>query len=198
GRCRECSAPISRRYPLVELGTAALFAVMAVRFGADPVLPAFLYLAAAGIALALIDLDVRRLPDAIVLPSYPVAAVLLGLGAVFGSDSGSLLRALLGGAAMWAFYFAAKLAYPAGMGGGDVKLAGVLGAFTGWVGWGAWAVGLFGGFFLGGMWGIALIVTARGGRKSKIPYGPFMIAGILLGILCGQPLADWYLDLTTG
>ena len=198
GKCRDCSEPISARYPLVELGTGVLFAVMALRFGLDPVLPAYLYLAAVGIALALIDIDVKRLPDALTLPSYPVVGVLLGIAALAASDSGDLFRALLGGAAMFAFYFALCFAYPAGMGFGDVKLSGVLGLATAWVGWGAWAVGLFGGFLFGGLWGIVLIVAKRGGRKSKVPFGPFMLAGALLGVLAGQDLFDGYLSLTIG
>ncbi len=198
GRCRDCAAPISARYPLVEAGTGVLFAVLAVRFGADAVLPAYLYLAAVGVALALIDLDVRRLPDVIVLPSYVVTAALLGLASLLGSDSGELLRAGLGAAAMYAVYFALAFAYPAGMGFGDVKLAGVLGAYTAWLGWGAWAVGLFSGFLLGGLWGIGLVLAGRGGRKSKVPFGPFMLLGVLLAVLGGQGLADGYLELTTG
>lgn len=198
GRCRDCSEPISVRYPLVEAATGVLFAVMALRFDLDPVLPAYLYLAAIGTALALIDIDVKRLPDAIVLPSYVVAGVLLGVGAATGSDSGDLVRALFGGAAMYGFYFALAFAYPAGMGFGDVKLAGILGAYTAWLGWGAWTVGLFGGFLLGGVWGIGLIALSKGGRKSKVPFGPFMLAGALLAVLWGQSLANGYLDLTTG
>lgn len=198
GKCRDCSEPISARYPLVELGTGVLFAVLALRFGLDPVLPAFLYLAAVGIALALIDIDVKRLPDVLTLPSYPVVGVLMGVAALTGSDSGDVVRAPLGGAAMFAFYFALCFAYPAGMGFGDVKLSGVLGLATAWVGWGAWAVGLFGGFLFGGLWGIALILAKRGGRKSKVPFGPFMLAGALLGVLAGQDLFDGYLALTIG
>ena len=94
GRCRDCDAPVSARYPVVEGLTAVLFVVLALRLGADPVLPAYLYLAAVGLALALIDLDVRRLPDALTLPSYPVVAALLALGAALGSDSGELVRAV--------------------------------------------------------------------------------------------------------
>ncbi len=198
GKCRDCAEPISARYPLVELGTGGLFAVMALRFGLDPVLPVYLYLAAVGLALALIDIDVKRLPDVLTLPSYPVVGVLLGVAALAGSDSGDFVRALFGGAAMFAFYFALCFAYPAGMGFGDVKLSGVLGLATAWVGWGAWAVGLFGGFLFGGLWGIALILAKRGGRKSKVPFGPFMLAGALVGILAGQDLFDGYLSLTIG
>ncbi|MBC7679351.1 MAG: prepilin peptidase [Pseudorhodobacter sp.] len=196
GRCRDCDVKISPRYPLVEALTAVLFVVMALRFGFDPVLPAYLYLMAVGLALALIDLDCKRLPDALTLPSYPVAIVLLAVAAFTGSDSGSLGKALLGGVAMYAVYFALCFAYPAGMGFGDVKLAGVLGLYTGWLGWGAWAVGLFSGFFLGGVFGIALILVKKGGRKTAVPFGPFMLAGVLLAVLVGQDLADAYLNAT--
>ncbi len=196
GKCRDCGTPISSRYPLVEAGTGVLFAVMALRFGLDPVLPAYLYLAAVGLALALIDLDVKRLPDALTLPSYVVVTLLLGAAEFFDSDSGDLLRALLGGAAMYAVYFALCFAYPAGMGFGDVKLAGVLGMYTAWLGWGAWAVGLFLGFFLGGLFGIALIAVKKGGRKTAVPFGPFMLLGVLIAILVGPELAQGYRDLT--
>jgi len=196
GRCRDCGEPISRRYPLVELTTAVLFVLMALRFGLDPVLPAYLYLASVGLALALIDLDTKRLPDRLTLPSYPVAVLLLGAAALGGSDSGSLVRALLGGAAMYALYFALCFAYPAGMGFGDVKLAGVLGLYTAWIGWGAWVFGLFLGFFLGGAFGLALIAAKLGGRKTAVPFGPFMLLGVLLGILVGQPVMEAYLDAT--
>lgn len=196
GRCRTCREPISVRYPLVEAGTAALFVVMALRFGADWVLPAYLYLAAVGVALAMIDLDCKRLPDALTLPSYPVAVVLLGAAALLGSDSGDWLRALLGGVAMFAVYFGLAFAYPAGMGFGDVKLSGILGLYTAWLGSGAWAVGLFLGFLLGGVFGIALIAVRGGGRKTAVPFGPFMLLGALLAILVGQDLADAYLRAT--
>ncbi len=195
GRCRDCQTPISPRYPLVEAATAALFVVMALRFSLDPVLPAYLYLAAVGLALALIDLDCKRLPDALTLPSYPLAAVLLGAAALAGSDSGQFVRALLGGLAMFVVYFALCFAYPAGMGFGDVKLSGVLGMYLAWLGWGAWAVGLFLGFLLGGVFGIALIAVKKGGRKTAVPFGPFMLLGVLVAILVGPELASGYADL---
>jgi leader peptidase (prepilin peptidase)/N-methyltransferase len=82
------------------------------------------------------------------------------------------------------------------MGFGDVKLSGVLGLYTGWLGWGAWAVGLFLGFFLGGLFGIALLVAKKGGRKTAVPFGPFMLLGALAAVLVGPELAQGYLDLT--
>lgn len=196
GRCRDCSAPISARYPLVELLTGALFALMAVKFGLSAALPAYLYLAAVGVALALIDLDVKRLPDALTLPSYVVGFVLLGLASL--DDGPALLRALLGAAAMYAVYFALAFAYPAGMGFGDVKLSGVLGLYTAWLGWDVWGAGLLLGFLLGGLFGIGLILLKRGGRKTAIPFGPFMLIGALAAIVVGSPLVRGYLDLTTG
>ncbi len=196
GACRTCAAPIAKRYPLVELGTGALFAVAALRFGYDAALPAYLYLAAVGVALGLIDVDHRRLPDALTLPSYPVAAILLGLAALAGSDSGSWPRAALGALAMYAVYFALVFAYPAGMGLGDVKLAGVLGAYCAWLGWGSWAVGLFLAFLLGGLFGLGLIVAGKGGRKSAVPFGPFMLLGTGLAVLVGERLASAYLSVS--
>jgi leader peptidase (prepilin peptidase) / N-methyltransferase len=196
GRCRACGTGISVRYPLVEAGTGLLFAVMALRLGLDPVLPAFLYLAAVGVALALIDIDVKRLPNALTYPSYPVALLLLGLAAVLGSDSGAFVRALLGGVVAFAFYFVLVLAYPAGMGLGDVKLAGVLGLYLGWLGWGVLAAGLFLGFLLGGVLGVLLVALRKGGRKTKVPFGPFMLLGTLVAVLAGQELVDAYVSTT--
>ena len=193
GRCRACSAPISPRYPLVEAGCGALFAAMALRFGFDPVLPAFLYLVAVLLALALIDVDVHRLPDVLTLPSYAVGVALLGAAAMAGSESGSIGRAVLGAAVLFAVYFALWFAYPAGMGYGDVKLSGVLGLHLGWLGWDVLAVGLLGGFFAGGASGVVLLALGRAGRKTKIPFGPFMIVGALLAVLAGGPVADAWL-----
>jgi leader peptidase (prepilin peptidase) / N-methyltransferase len=198
GRCRDCKAPISARYPLVELATAVVFVVLAARIGLEPGLPAFLYLGAIGVALALIDLDVKRLPNAIVLPSYAVAAVLLGAAAVFGHDGGNYPRAGLGMAALFGFYFVLALVYPAGMGFGDVKLAGVLGAYLGWLGWAEVVTGAFLGFLFGGVVGMALMATRRAGRKSQVPFGPFMLAGAFVAILWGSALADLYLDHAVG
>jgi leader peptidase (prepilin peptidase)/N-methyltransferase len=198
GRCRDCASPISARYPTVEALTAVLFVVMALRFGLDPVLPAYLYLAAVGLALALIDLDTKRLPDVLTLPSYAVAAVLLGGAALLGDDGGAALRALVGAAGVGAFYFVVWFVYPAGMGFGDVKLAPVVGAYLGWVSYGAVVVGAFLGFLYGAVVGVGLILLSKGGRKSKVPFGPFMLAGALTGILAGDWLADAYLSVTLG
>ncbi len=195
GKCRDCGEPISGRYPAVEVVTAALFALMTWRIGLAWELPAFLYLSAIAVALALIDLDVRRLPDAIVLPSYAVLTALLLLPAVVEGRWDDLLRAGLGGLVLFGIYFLLVLVNPRGMGLGDVKLAGVLGLALGWIGWGALAVGAFLGFLLGGLFGGVLMLLRRAGRKSAIPFGPFMLAGALISVLVGQRLADAYLQM---
>jgi leader peptidase (prepilin peptidase)/N-methyltransferase len=196
GRCRSCNARISMRYPLVEAVTAALFAAIAVKVGPHAALPAFLYLAAIAVALALIDLDTYKLPNVIVLPSYLVGGALLGVAALVDHDGHAALRALAGMAIYYGAFFALWFAYPRGMGFGDVKLAGVLGLYLGYFGWGVLAVGAFGGVLLGGIIGIALMLFAGAGRKSKIPYGPFMLTGALLAIFVGTSLTHAYTNAT--
>lgn len=198
GRCRDCSAPISVRYPAVELGTGVLFGLTTLWLGASWALPAYWYLAAIAVALALIDIDVHRLPDAIVLPSYPVALVLLALASwnpTGQADWAALVRAVLGGVILLVVYFVLVLVYPRGMGLGDVKLAGVLGLYLGWIGWDALVVGWFAAFLLGGLYAVALLVTRRAGRGSGIPFGPWMLAGAAVGLVLGPVVADWYLQL---
>jgi leader peptidase (prepilin peptidase)/N-methyltransferase len=197
GRCRDCGERISARYPLVEAGTAALFAAVAWRFGLTWELLPFLYLAAISVALALIDLDVKRLPDAIVLPSYVVAGVVFVALAVAQGDYSPLVRAAIGGAALFTFYFLLAFAYPSGMGFGDVKLAGLLGIFLGWLGWGSVVVGAFTAFVLGGVYAIVLLLARRATRKTGVPFGPWMLAGAAVGIAIGEPLWAWYLGLMT-
>ena len=107
----------------------------------------------------------------------------------------ALLRAVLGCAILFVFYFIVAFAYPAGMGFGDVKLAGVLGLYLGWVGWGSLAVGAFGAFLLGGVFAVILLVGRRAGRKSGIPFGPWMLLGAMLGIVAGPSIWRSYLDL---
>jgi leader peptidase (prepilin peptidase)/N-methyltransferase len=192
GRCGYCCEPVSLRYPLVETATAALFVIVTARFGLTLALPAYLYLAAISVALAMIDLDVKRLPNAIVLPSYVVGGLLLVPAAVAHADWWTPARALLGMAALWTFYFAIKMLYPAGMGFGDVKLAGLLGLYLGWLGWSSVLVGTLTGFVLGSVVGVALMVLQRAGRKTAIPFGPYMLAGALLAPFIASPIATWY------
>ena len=209
GKCRECAAPISVRYPLVELGTGLFFVTVAVLFAptilAAPdtrsivsgllVLVAFLFLAAVSVALALIDIDVHKLPNAIVLPAYAVGAVLLSSASIVSGEYSVLLRAGIAMAALFLAYFLMAFLYPAGMGLGDVKLAGVLGLYLGWVGWGAVTVGALGAFILGGIYAFVLILGKRANRKSGIPFGPWMLVGAWLGIGIGNEAFAGYLSI---
>jgi leader peptidase (prepilin peptidase)/N-methyltransferase len=198
GRCADCGAPISPRYPLVEATTALLFVAVTVRLhdlGRLPAVPALLYFTALGVALALIDLDTKRLPNVLVLPAYPVLAVLLAGAAGWQGDWWAFARAAIGGTALYAFFFAVAFIYPAGLGFGDVKLAGLVGAVLGYLSWATLVIGAFAGFLLGSIVGVALIASGRGGRKTALPFGPFMIAGALLGIFVADPVATWYADL---
>ncbi len=208
GRCRGCSQPISARYPLVEAGTAAAFVLVTARFGpamldasttpdaiaASIELVAFLALTAASIALALIDLDTRRLPNVIVVPSLLAGVVLLGVAALLRGDVPALIGAGVGGAGLFAFYLALVLIKPGGMGMGDVKLAAVLGLYLGFLGWGNLLVGAFAAFVFGGVFGLLLLIARRAGRKTGIPFGPWMILGAWLGVFAGEILARNYFD----
>jgi leader peptidase (prepilin peptidase)/N-methyltransferase len=209
GTCSSCGARISARYPMVELVTAAAFvavvwfalasastALAALSGWAMGVLIiAYLYFAAVSIALTLIDLDTRRLPNAIVLPSYIVGGILLTGASLLSGDWAALLRAGIGMAALYAFYFLLRFVRPDGMGGGDVKLAGVVGMYLGYLGWGPLVVGAFAAFVLGGVFGIALLLLRRAGRRTAIPFGPWMIAGAWVGIFSGEAIARWYVGL---
>jgi leader peptidase (prepilin peptidase)/N-methyltransferase len=194
GRCRRCQARISLRYPLVELATCGLFVAFAVKFGPHGVLPAFLYLAAVGVALTMIDLDVQRLPDVLTLPSYPVGLGLLGVAAAVDGAGGAYVRALIGMAALFGFYAVVWFVYPAGMGLGDVKLSGVLGLYLGWLGWGQLVVGAFSAFLVGAVVSVTVVLMRGGGRKTKVPFGPFMLLGVLIATFVGHAISGAYLD----
>lgn len=195
GKCRSCKNPISVRYPLVELLTAVVFGALAWAMADQPwAVPAYLWVGGVGVALAAIDLDTYRLPDVLTLPSYPVTGLLLLLPAIAYDAWGDYLRAWLAALALVGFFFLLAFFKPGAMGLGDVKLSGVLGLVLGWIGWGVVVLGGFLGFLLGGIVGLALMVAGRAGRKSKIPFGPFMLAGALVAVLWGPSFVDWYLD----
>jgi len=209
GRCRTCKTSISSRYPLVELAGGVTFAAVAVwrLVTAGPVITgmdagalaleiaALLYLASITIALALIDIDVHRLPDVIVLPGYAVGAVLLCGAAFLHGDLEAAARAAAGAGALVVFYFGLAMVKAGGMGLGDIKLAGVLGLFLAYFGWPQLIVGTSAAFLVGGLVGLALIIARRVGRGGGIPFGPAMLAGAWIGIVAGAPLADAYLSL---
>ena len=195
GRCRHCAAPISVRYLVVEVLVAALWVAVAWRFGLTFAAVALAYLALVTVALAFIDIDVRRLPDALVLPSYPIVGALLAGDALVETDGWPAVRALIGLAAMGGYYFALRLAWPRGMGAGDVKLAGVLGLMAGYLGWSHLSVALIAGPLVAGLLVAIPLLTKRLSLRSKVPYGPALIAGAWIGYLAGAEIGRGYLEL---
>lgn len=186
GRCRDCKAPISPRYPLVEATTAVLAAAVVL---ADDSLRAVLLgltLVALLVPIALIDLDHRIIPNRLTALG---AVAALAIGAA--TDPAGVPEQLIAGAAAGGFLLAAALARPGGMGMGDVKLAGMLGLFLGR----EVAVALLVALVAGTLVGLAVIARrgARAGRKTAIPFGPFLAFGGVVAVLAGERIVDWYL-----
>jgi leader peptidase (prepilin peptidase)/N-methyltransferase len=177
---------------LVVVTTGFLFGATAARIGAEWELPAFLVLAAALVALSVIDLRSFLLPNRIVYPLSVVSVLLLGFAGLAGGDGSTFVRALLGGLAAFAFFFVLHVASPRSMGFGDVKLSFTLGLFLGWLGWGYVFLGLFLGFLYGAVIGVALIALRLRTRKDHVPFGPFLAAGTMTAILVGQAFLDAY------
>ena len=187
GRCRNCGHPISARYPLVELTAGLLFAAVVLAKDDAIDIALGLLLVTALVPIVLIDLEHRLIPNKITLP-----AAIAGLVAIVALDLDFLPEALIAAVAAGGFFFLAAVLYPRGMGMGDVKLAGLLGLYLGR------AVGpaLFAALILGVVVG-ALIIARKGaaaGRKTAVPFGPFLAIGGLLGFFFGEGLANDYLD----
>jgi leader peptidase (prepilin peptidase)/N-methyltransferase len=184
GRCRNCGAPISPRYPLVELVTAVAFAAVVAVRGFDNDLVLELPFVAALIALAAIDFDHKLLPNKIV---YPLAAY--GVIATLLVDQDDLVENLIAGAGAFAFLLAALLAYPRGMGMGDVKLAGAMGLYLGLSVIPAMLVA----FLSGSLVGVAILAReGAAARKKAVPFGVFLALGGIVGVLAGPELIDLY------
>lgn len=146
-------------------------------------LAACLYLLWLAVSLSIIDIRTHTLPNRYVLPAYPIAGALL-LASALAAGSPEYAAVAAGGAvAMGALYWLLWAVYPAGMGFGDVKLAGVLGLFLGFLGWQHLMLGMAAGFVIGGLWGLLLIISRRGTVRSAIPFGPPMLAGTLATML---------------
>jgi len=181
--------------PLVAVAavSAAVLGLLGWRPGWGPDLPAFLYLGVVGVALGFIDVRHHRLPDALTLPSYAIGLALLLPAALVAREPGQLLRAAAGAMVLGAFYLLLALLRPADLGLGDVKLAGLLGLYLGWLGWGVLLAGAFFGFLLGGLAGLLLLAAGRATRRSAIPLGPYMLLGALVAVLAGPDLVGRWL-----
>lgn len=195
GRCADCSARVSIRYPLIELATAVLFVACAWRLSdlhQLPALPAYLIFAAIAIALSMIDVDVHRLPNGIVLPAYPVLGMALTLAAVVSDQPAALVRTAICGMSLFLLYFILAFINPKGMGFGDVKLAGLIGGMLGYLSYQAFAVGACVAFLIGGCFGIFVMLARGRSRKSALPFGPFMLSGAFLAVFLADPIWQWY------
>ncbi|MBE0429140.1 MAG: prepilin peptidase [Thermoleophilia bacterium] len=193
GKCRRCGTSIPVRYPLVELLNAVLFVLAGWRFGLTAELFPALLLISTLIVVFFIDLEHYIIPNIVVLPVAAVgvtAMVAISLSAT-DPDFPSWWTFPLAGVASAGFFFLITLIFPKGMGMGDVKLAGMLGFFLGR----SVTVGLFLGFLLGALVGIGLIAAGRKGRKSRVPFGPFLAVGALAALFFGNELMQLYLGL---
>lgn len=193
GRCRDCGTAISVRYPLVELSCALLFAAVGARVGASWALPGLLLFTWTLLVVAVIDADTRRIPNRLTYPLTPVLLGLLTLAAVLDGEPAAALRALAGGAAVFAVLLLLALASRGGLGMGDVKLGGFIGVGLGYLGWSSVVVGVFAAFLLGGLVALALVGLRLRGRRDLLPFGPYLAAGAVVGLLAGAPLARAYL-----
>jgi leader peptidase (prepilin peptidase)/N-methyltransferase len=187
GRCRACKEHISLRYPSVELVSGVLYVLLWFKFGFSIPFAAYAALTSTLLSVALIDYDHKIIPNTITLPG-----IVIGLGlsvwALPITPLASLLGVLVGGA----FFYLIALVSKGGMGGGDIKLIAMIGAFLGWQGA---LFTIFSGALLGSLVGVMLMVLGKKGRKDKVPFGPFLSCGAILFILCGDDLIHWYLDL---
>lgn len=185
GRCRHCAARISRRYPVIEGATAALFALAAWRFGGHPesLGPAWIFLAAL-VAIAAIDLEHQIIPDRITLPGIAVG-LLTSLVNPLLTWRDSLLGIALGAG----FVFVVIVASRGGMGGGDLKLCAMIGAFLGWK---LTLLAIMLAVVLGGIVAVTLLIAGRKRRRDAIPFGPFLASGAVVSLLWGDELLRWY------
>jgi len=187
GRCHHCGAPVSARYPLVELGTGALYAAVVATQDDGARIVLGLLLVTALVPITLIDLDHRIIPNRITGPAAIAALVVIA-----ALDTDFLLEAVISAVAGGGFFFIAAVLYPRGMGMGDVKLAGVLGLYLGRAVAPAILIALVAGVVLG-----AAIIARKGaveGRKTAVPFGPFLALGGIVAFFVGNELADAYLD----
>jgi leader peptidase (prepilin peptidase) / N-methyltransferase len=188
GRCRRCGERISVRYPLTELSMAGLFAATTLILGTDDVGQLFLALALCAmlVIVTLTDLERGLIPNAVLLAGAVVALVIAA-----ATDVGSLPERLAAAAGAGGFLFCVALAYPRGMGMGDVKLVAVMGLYLGR----AVAPALLVGFGAGALVGLAMIARkGAAARKQAVPFGPFLALGGVVGLWCGDALVDWYLE----
>jgi leader peptidase (prepilin peptidase)/N-methyltransferase len=188
GRCRHCSARIPPRDALLELVTGVLFVSLAWRLPSVWALPAYCVLAAFLVAMSAIDLEHMRIPTPLVYATAAVGAPLLVLASAGSHRWPALLSALVAGAVAFAAFFTLFFAVPKGIGFGDVRLAGLCGAFLGWIGYREAIVGFVLSFILAGVPAAVLLAMHKVQRRTQIPFGPFLAAGTMVVVLFGAPI----------
>jgi len=192
GRCRSCGAHVSLRYPTVELLAGALFVLLVHHCGLTPTFVAYAVFASALVVIVFIDIDYQIIPDVISLPGIPIGVAASALGATVPVLD-SLAGIALGGGLLyliaWGYYALTKRE---GMGGGDIKLLAMIGAFIGWRGV---LVTLVLGSFSGAIVGMSMILVRGADSKLPIPFGPFLALGALSALFFGEELTQWYLEL---
>jgi leader peptidase (prepilin peptidase)/N-methyltransferase len=195
GKCRYCGEGISPRYPLVESLNAALWALVYWRFGMGWHLPVYLVFMSALIAITFIDLDFKIIPDSITLPGIPLGllAGIFLLPDPMARMVGLGWKASLSGAAVgFGLYYAVAVLSRGGMGGGDIKLMTMVGGLMGWK---AVLLTTFLGSLAGSVLGLFLVLFRGKGRKTKVPFGPFLAVGAVLTLFLGQEVLGWYLNV---
>lgn len=198
GKCRDCKAPISMRYPLIEAFHGLTWGFLAYHFGMVGILPVLLIVFSITLALAMIDFDTMTLPQSLVTATWIVTIVgILSVAFTHSHSLSSLERAGLSGLAWGAFYFCLWFfSGGRGLGYGDLKLAPALGMLAGWFSLRVSIVGFFGAFIVGGIPAIILMATGIVKKGTRIPYGPMLIAGAWLGIIWGTQLSNLYLHIS--
>jgi leader peptidase (prepilin peptidase)/N-methyltransferase len=189
--CPSCSAPVAHalRPAVLAVVSALVLGGFAARIGADVVLAAYAVFGLSMVAISAVDLERYIIPNRIIYPTLALLIPLFVLASAVDHRWGSLGKAAVCGAIAFSGFFALHVAVPKGMGFGDVRLSGVIGLAIGWLGYGHAFVGFFAGFVLGAVIGIVFIVATGGGRKTKIPFGPFLATGAILSVVWGNPVA---------
>ena len=190
GKCRRCRTNIGIEPLVLELGTASLFVAMILRFEATLQAAAFCVLAAGLLALSWIDLHIKRLPREISYTTLAIGAPLLVIAALVDDEPRRIWTMALGAVLATAFMWALHVASRGGMGDGDVRLSPLLGAYLGWLGLAFVPVGLFLAFFFGSVVGVGAMVVGRAGRKTAIPFGPFLALGTIVAVFVGRAIID--------
>ncbi len=205
GRCRYCGAAIPARLPLVEAGTGLLFALALASYGLSAAFAAAVVVLGLLVAITIIDLEHGLILDRVVVPATVAALVMAPLWPLVGAEREffreffdwpgpleSLASSLAGGAAGFLFFLAIVLVRPGGMGGGDVKLAGLLGLLLGLAGV---VIAVWVAVVAGGLVAAALLLLRMRGRRSEMPFGPFLAGGAAVALLEGAQIQSWYLGI---